>query len=91
VNPTQTIATMNVPLVKPNTELSDRIGMLDLNVGRWFQMGKARIQPELAIFNTFNNLAVYQVRSSNYLTSSYLQPSVTLQPRVTRIGVNVKW
>ena len=65
--------------------------MLDLNIGRWFQYGKMRIQPEVAIFNTLNNLAVYQVRSQNYLTSSYMPPSTTLQPRVTRIGVNVKW
>src|SRR5262245_14869038 len=91
VNPAQTIATMNVPLVKPGTELSDRIGMLDLNIGRWFQYNKIRIQPEVAIFNAFNNLAVYQFRSQNYLTSSYMQPSTTLQPRVTRIGLNVKW
>ena len=91
VNPTQTLATMNVPLVKPGTELSDRIGMFDINIGRWFQRGKVRIQPEVAIFNVFNNLAVYGVRSQNYLTSSYMQPSTILQARVTRIGLDVKW
>jgi hypothetical protein len=73
------------------TELSDRIGMFDINIGRWFQTGKVRIQPEIAIFNVFNNLAVYGVRSQNYLTSSYMQPSTILQARVTRIGLDVKW
>ncbi|HUR35968.1 MAG TPA: carboxypeptidase regulatory-like domain-containing protein [Vicinamibacterales bacterium] len=91
VNPGMTTSTMNVPLVKPGTELSDRINMLDLNIGRWMQIGKVRIQPELAIFNALNNLAVFGVRSQNYLTSSYMQPSTLLQPRITRIGVQVKW
>lgn len=91
VNPLMTVATMNVPLVKPGTELSDRIGMLDINIGRWFTFRNVRIQPELAIFNAFNNLAVYGVRSQNYLTSSYMQPSTLLQPRITRIGMQVKW
>jgi hypothetical protein len=36
VNPGMTVSTMNVPLVKPGVELSDRINMLDLNIGRWF-------------------------------------------------------
>ena len=31
------------------------------------------------------------VRSQNYLTSSYLQPSEVLQPRLVRIGMQVKW
>ena len=82
---------MNVPLVKPGTELSDQVKMLDINIGRWFRHGKLRIQPEVAIFNALNNLAVYGVRSQNYGTSSYMQPSTLLQPRVTRVGVNVKW
>jgi hypothetical protein len=86
-----TVSTMNVPLVKPGTELSDRINMLDLNIGRWFKFHNVRIQPEIAIFNALNNLAVYGVRSQNYLTSSYMQPSTLLQPRITRIGAQVKW
>ncbi len=31
------------------------------------------------------------VRSQNYLTSSYLQPSEVLQPALVRIGMQVKW
>jgi len=91
VNPGMTVSTMNVPLVKPGVELSDRINMLDLNIGRWFTVRHVRIQPEVAIFNALNNLAVYGVRSQNYLTSSYMQPSTLLQPRITRIGMQVKW
>jgi hypothetical protein len=91
VNPGMTVSTMNVPLVKPGTELSDRINMLDLNIGRWFRFRSIRIQPEIAVFNALNSLAVYGVRSQNYLTSSYMQPSTLLQPRITRIGMQVKW
>jgi hypothetical protein len=42
------------------------------------------------VFNLLNNIAVYAVRSMNYGTSSYLQPSTTLQPRLLRLGVQVK-
>jgi hypothetical protein len=91
VNPGMTVATMNVPLVKPGTEFSDRVNMLDINVGRWVQVRKVRLQPEVAIFNALNSLAVYGVRSQNFLTSSYLQPSTLLQPRIIRIGMQVKW
>jgi hypothetical protein len=91
VNPNMTVATMNVPLVAPGTELSDRINLLDINIGRWITVGKMRIQPEVAIFNALNSLAVYAVRSANFGTSSYMQPSTLLQPRITRIGMQVKW
>ena len=50
-----------------------------------------RLQPELAILNALNNHAVYAVRSLNYGTTSYLQPSTTLQPRILRLGVQVKF
>jgi hypothetical protein len=91
VNPTMAVATMNVPLVAPGTELSDRINLLDINIGRWMRIANVRVQPEIAIFNALNSLAVYGVRSANYLTTSYMQPSTILQPRITRIGMQVKW
>ena len=49
------------------------------------------MQPTLAIFNALNAAPVYEVRSFNYLTSSYLQPSTILQPRMYRVGVDMKW
>jgi hypothetical protein len=50
-----------------------------------------RVQPEFPVFNALNNHAAYTVRSMNFLASSYMQPSLTLQPRVARIGTQVKW
>jgi len=91
VNPNQTVATFNVPLAVPGTTPSDRINQLDVTVGRWFQFKSLSAKPEISFFNSLNNRAALNVRSQNYLTSSYLQPSEVLQPALVRIGMQVKW
>ena len=91
VNPNQTAATFNVPLAAPGTILSDRIKTVDVNVGRWFKTGNLRFQPEVSVFNLFNNRAAYGVRSMNFGTSSYMLPSDVLLPRMMKLGVQVKW
>jgi hypothetical protein len=91
VNPNQTVATFNVPLTTPGTTPSDRINQLDVTVGRWVRYRSVSLKPEMAIFNTLNNRATLNVRSQNFLTSSYLQPSEVLQPRIVRFGLQVKW
>jgi hypothetical protein len=91
VDPGMTVASMSVPLVPPATEFSDRIQQVDVTVGKWFDIGGVRVQPAISLFNALNNHAVFTVRSMNYLTSSYLQPSNVLQPRLLRIEVQVKW
>ena len=91
VNPGQTVASLNVPLEAPSIRLSDRVNQLDVTFSRPFTVGKARLQPELAIFNAFNSLAVYGLRSLNYDSTTFLQPSTVVQPRLFRVGVQVKW
>ena len=91
VIPNLTVAQLNVPLEAPGVLKSDWINQLDINVGKNVKFGKLTIEPEVSVFNTLNSLAVYAVRSFNYGTSSYLQPSTTLIPRVMRIGADVKW
>ena len=91
VDPGMTVANMSIPLVPPGTEFSDRIQQLDITAGKWIDIGKLRIQPAISLFNALNNHAVFAVRSMNYLTSSYLQPSTVLQPRLLRLEVQVKW
>ena len=91
MNPGLTVAQFSVPLEAPGTLLSDRIKQLDINLGKTVTVGKVRLQPEIAVFNSLNNLAVYAARSLNYGTTSYLQPSTILQPRVVRIGMDVRW
>jgi hypothetical protein len=91
VIPNLTVAQLNVPLEAPGVMKSDWINQLDINVGKNIKFGKLTLEPEVSVFNTLNSLAVYGVRSFNYGTSSYLQPSTTLIPRVMRIGADVKW
>ncbi|MGC4080650.1 MAG: TonB-dependent receptor [Vicinamibacterales bacterium] len=91
VNPGMTVSSMNVPLVAPNTEPTDRIKQLDITVGRWFTINKLRVQPQLSLFNALNNRAVFGVRSMNYGTTSYLQPATVLQPRLFRLEAQVRW
>jgi hypothetical protein len=87
-----TVASLSVPLVAPGTEFTDRIKQVDINVGKWIQLGpRVRVQPEVSLFNALNNLAAYQFRSYNFTTSSYFQPSTTLLPRTLRFGMQVKW
>ena len=75
---------------RPEPELTDRIKQLDLNVGKSFDVGRGvRLLPELTVFNAFNNLAVYNVRSLSYDTSSSYQLSTILQPRILRLGLQV--
>jgi hypothetical protein len=91
VIPNLTPAQFSVPLEPIGIRKSDWIRQLDINVGKNFRVGKVQLQPEIAVFNALNNLAVYAVRSFNYGTAAYLQPSTTLIPRVARIGMDVKW
>ena len=91
VIPNLTPAQFTVPLEAPGVRKSDWIRQLDFNVGKNVRVGRVQLQPGLAVFNALNNLAVYAVRSFNYGTASYLQPSTTLIPRVARIGLDVKW
>jgi hypothetical protein len=91
VNPNQTVAMLNVPLQPQGTTPSGRINQLDLTIGRWVRFRSLRFKPEVSLFNAINNRATLNVRSQNFLTSSYLQPSEVLQPRLVRIGVQVNW
>lgn len=91
VIPNLTPAQFSVPLEAPAIRTSDWIKQLDINVGKTVTVGKVRLLPGVALFNSLNNLAVYAVRSLNYGTSSFMQPSTTLIPRVMRIGMDVKW
>ena len=91
VIPNMTAANLNVPLVAPGTEYAERVNQLDLSLAKWFQMGKMRLQGQLDVFNVLNRSDVLSVRSLNYATRSYLQPSSVLQGRIIRIGTQLKW
>ena len=91
VFPNMTAAQLAVPLTPPGTEYAERISQLDLSLGKWFQVGRTRVQGQADIFNALNRSAVLSVRSMNYSTASYLQPSSVLQGRILRFATQVKW
>lgn len=86
VNPNMTVASMSVPLVAPMTEYGDRINQLDLNVVRTFRVGRMSLQPKLDLFNVLNVAPVFAVRSLNYGTAAYRQPSSVLSGRAVQFG-----
>ena len=91
VDPGLTTASTSIPLVPSATEFSDRIHQVDVTAGKWITLGKLNVQPAVSLFNALNNHAAFAVRSMNYLTSSYLQPSTVMQPRLLRLEAQVKW
>ena len=55
------------------------------------KVGRYNIQPKFDLFNALNASPVYAVRSLNYGTASYLQPSSILVGRVFQLGAVVKF
>jgi len=91
VIPTLTESSVTIPLVAPGTELLPRLKQLDLNVARWFQIGRMRVNGQVDLFNVFNANTVLNYRSTNFGTPAYLQPSSVLQGRIIRIGTRINW
>jgi carboxypeptidase family protein len=91
VIPNMSAANLSVPLVAPGTEYADRVNQLDVSLAKWFQVGKYRLQGQFDMFNALNLSSVLSVRSSNYLTASYNQPSSVLQGRILRVATQLKW
>jgi hypothetical protein len=86
-----TVSSLSVPLVAAGTELFDRLNQLDVTVSKVFSVRGTRFEPEMAVFNVLNGAAVSAVRSMNYGTASYEQPSTILQGRFVRLGLKMKW
>ena len=47
--------------------------------------------PRIDLFNAFNSDAYTSVSTLQYGAATYMQPSVILQGRLIRVGVDVKW
>jgi hypothetical protein len=91
VDPGMNTATLSVPLIAPNTEFGDRINQLDFNISKTIKVGRSSIQPKFDLFNALNVSPVYAVRSLNFGTAAYLQPSSILVGRVYQLGAIVKF
>jgi len=85
------IASVNLGLVAPGIEFTPRVNELDLGVSKNFKVSNWSFTPKLDIFNALNSDDYTAVTSSQYNAATYLQPSVILQGRIVRVGVDVKW
>jgi hypothetical protein len=91
VIPNMTEASLNAMLVAPGTEFLPRLNQLDLSVGKWFQIQRLRMQGQVDFFNVFNADTVLSVRSENFGTPAYNQPSSVLQGRIVRVATRLNW
>jgi len=86
-----TNSSMQVPLAAPGTEFTPRVNQIDFGLSKTFTFGARRLTPKLDVFNAFNSDVYTAVASTQFNATSYLQPSVVLQGRIVRVGVDVKW
>jgi hypothetical protein len=89
--PGLTPASVNLGLVAPGTEFTPRINQVDFGLSKTFSAGSARFTPKLDLFNALNSDDYTAVASTQFNAQTYLQPSVVLQGRIIRVGVDVKW
>jgi hypothetical protein len=92
VIPGMTEAQLLLPLKPGGQELLDRINQLDLSLAKWFEVGASRrVQLQVDLFNALNANPVTGWRSVNFGTAAYSGVSSILNPRVLRLGAQLKW
>jgi hypothetical protein len=91
VIPNLTTASLTLPLVPQGIEFLPRLNQFDISLQKWFELRGVRIQGQFDLFNVFNANPVLSVRSVNFGTGAYQQPSSILNGRTIRIGSQVRW
>ena len=86
-----TPSSAQIGIVAPGTEFTPRVNQLDLGLSKTFTVNTSRITPKLDIFNATNSDQYTAVASTQFGATAYGQPSVILQGRIVRVGVDVKW
>ena len=84
-------ASVNVALVAPETEYTPRINQMDFSFSKKVTFGRLGMLPKIDFFNAFNSDDYSSVATAQYGARTYLQPSVVLQGRIIRVGVDVTW
>jgi hypothetical protein len=91
VVPGLTASSASIPIVAPGTEFAPRSNEVDFGLSKTFTFGTSRITPKLDVFNVLNSDDYVAVTSTQYGAATYMVPSVILQGRIIRAGVDVKW
>jgi hypothetical protein len=89
--PGLTAASVNLGVVAPGTEFTPRINQVDFALSKTVKVDHISFTPKLDLFNALNSDDYTSVTSSQFNANTYLQPSVVLQGRIVRVGVDVKW
>jgi hypothetical protein len=85
------LANIQVPLVAPETEYTPRINQVDLSFSKRARFGAFNITPKIDFFNLLNSDDYSSVSTVQYGAAAYNRPSVILQGRIIRIGVDASW
>ena len=85
------VANIQVPLVAPETEFTPRINQVDFSISKRFELGAFRMVPKMDLFNALNSDDYSSVSTVQFGAATYKQPSVILQGRIIRVGVDVSW
>jgi hypothetical protein len=88
---TSGVAALNVPLVAPETEYTPRINQVDLSFSKRVQAAGLSILPKIDFFNALNSDDYSSVSTVQFGAAAYKRPSVILQGRIIRVGVDMTW
>jgi len=85
------VAALQVPLVAPETEFTPRINQVDFSVSKRVRFGRINALPKVDFFNALNSDDYSSVSTTQFGAAAYNRPSVILQGRIIRVGVDVSW
>ena len=91
VVPDLTPSTAAVPLTAPGTEFTPRINQFDFGVARRSPSARRASRRSWTCSTRSTRTSTPAVASTQFNAATYLQPSVILQGRIIRVGVDVKW
>jgi len=80
-------ATATVQLVAPGTMFGDRLNQLDVRLSKDIQYGRARLQPQLNVYNLLNSGAI--LGYNNTFGPKWQSPTATEVGRMFKFGVQV--
>ena len=84
-------ATLNVPLAAPETEYMPRVNQVDFSISKSVTVRNFRFAPKFDIFNALNSDDFTSISTAQFGANAYLQPTVVLQGRLIRLGMDVTW